>query len=204
MKRQHTLKIICVMLLCIALFGILCISCAAESTETLPEQITETEEFSNIFDTIYSELEKNADKLLSALAFVGSVIIALTYKRGLMPTLKNSLGALINSVNNMKEENDRGISTLDTTAKNISEKLESTEHSLTELAKSLEKIETALAESATNMAKAHDLRKILSSQVDMLYEIFMTSSLPQYKKDEVGEKISEMRKSLTPEEEDNA
>ena len=37
----------------------------------------------------------------------------------------------------------------------------------------------------------------MKAQVDMLYEIFMSSSLPQYQKDSVGEKISSMRKSLS-------
>ena len=40
------------------------------------------------------------------------------------------------------------------------------------------------------------LRLILEGQIDMLYAIFMTSALPQYQKDEIGERISRMREEL--------
>jgi hypothetical protein len=40
------------------------------------------------------------------------------------------------------------------------------------------------------------MKTIMSAQVDMLYNIFMSSSLPQYSKDAVGERISEMKAAL--------
>jgi hypothetical protein len=42
-----------------------------------------------------------------------------------------------------------------------------------------------------------DLRLIMQMQINMLYDIFMTSALPQYEKDAVGERISAMNKILT-------
>ena len=40
------------------------------------------------------------------------------------------------------------------------------------------------------------MRIIMQGQIDMLYDIFMTSALPQYKKDEVGTRINEMKEKL--------
>lgn len=37
----------------------------------------------------------------------------------------------------------------------------------------------------------------MQMQINMLYDIFMTSALPQYEKDAVGERISAMNKILT-------
>ena len=37
------------------------------------------------------------------------------------------------------------------------------------------------------------MKIILSAQIDMLYDIFMTSSLPQYQKDAVSKRIGEMK-----------
>ena len=34
-------------------------------------------------------------------------------------------------------------------------------------------------------------------KIDMLYEVFMHSSLPQYSKDALGEKVAEMKKSIS-------
>ena len=37
------------------------------------------------------------------------------------------------------------------------------------------------------------MKALMSAQIDMLYDIFMTSSLPQYQKDAVNKRISEMK-----------
>ena len=37
------------------------------------------------------------------------------------------------------------------------------------------------------------LRFIIEGQIDMLYDIFMSSALPQYQKDAVGERIGKMK-----------
>ena len=43
---------------------------------------------------------------------------------------------------------------------------------------------------------AEKLSLLMNSQIDMLYEIFMQSSLPQYSKDAIGEKVAALKKEL--------
>ena len=45
------------------------------------------------------------------------------------------------------------------------------------------------------------MKIILESQIDMLYDIFMSSSIPLFQKEAVGEKISAMKKRLLDTEE---
>ena len=40
------------------------------------------------------------------------------------------------------------------------------------------------------------MRLVIEGQIDMLYAIFMSSALPQYQKDEIGERIKLMREVL--------
>ena len=37
---------------------------------------------------------------------------------------------------------------------------------------------------------------ILNAQIEMLYDLFMSSALPQYQKDAVGEKIAKMKEAV--------
>ena len=37
------------------------------------------------------------------------------------------------------------------------------------------------------------MKALMSAQIDMLYDIFMTSSLPQYQKDAVNQRVKEMK-----------
>ena len=40
------------------------------------------------------------------------------------------------------------------------------------------------------------LRLVVDTQIDMLYDIFMSSALPQYQKDAVGERIAKMKGAI--------
>ena len=46
------------------------------------------------------------------------------------------------------------------------------------------------------------MRVIMSTQIDLLHDIFMSSSLPYYRKEEVGERVAEMKRALTAAEEE--
>ena len=59
--------------------------------------ITAAEE-QNFFDEAYSFVSDNSDKILSALAAIISLVLALTYRRGLLPLLKGGLGTLSGTV----------------------------------------------------------------------------------------------------------
>ena len=168
------------------------------SAETLPEaeEITEA----TVFDKLYTEVSEYAGEILCALAFIGSVVLAFAYKKGLMPIVKSSLVTIGNAMSKMKdsvnknaergEEMNREIASgLDGAVKviqTLGERIDTLEKSLTE--RLADKDETAREREALSI--------IMTSQIDMLYEIFMSASLPQYQKDAIGEKIAKMKGAL--------
>lgn len=169
---------------------------ASAETLTEAEEITEA----TVFDKLYTELSEYAGEILCALAFIGSVVLAFAYKKGLMPIVKSSLVTIGNAMSKMKdsvnknaergEEMNREIASgLDGAVKvihTLGERIDALEKSLTE--RLADKDETAREREALSI--------IMTSQIDMLYEIFMSASLPQYQKDAIGEKIAKMKGAL--------
>ena len=43
---------------------------------------------------------------------------------------------------------------------------------------------------------SESLAVIVGAQIDMLYDIFMSSALPQYQKDAIGERVAKMKEAL--------
>ena len=183
------------------IFGISAFALSEDVSDT--EQSTEmqvygesTEESTNVFESIFDSLESYASEILSALAFAGSIIIMLCYKRGLMPVLNDGVRALkcgVKSINEKSESfNAHAIAICD----GIDERLGRAESMAEDLLKSNELVEKRLSELQGESREREKLSIILSSQIDMLYEIFMSAALPQYLKDSVGEKISEMKSAL--------
>lgn len=164
---------------------------AAES-----EVITEEGGKENVFAEIYSVAEANADKIFSALAFIGTLIVGAMYKSGLLPLLSDALGKLKGTLDGIKSENERyesiasaKISDIGTSIKGIEESIERTNAEIARIESELSTYEAALAE-------RESMKIILTSQIDMLYSIFMSSGLPQFEKEEIGNKISKMREEL--------
>lgn len=167
------------------------------STLMSEEENEQTEK--NIFEAAYDEIIKHSDKLLAAMAALSSVVLAIAYKKGLLPIIKGALSALASQVAKFKEDTEREIGKANESTLAITEKLSKTENILSLLTDKLDTVEKELSESADNKTKSEVLAKVMNVQVDLLYDIFMSSSLPQYQKEIVGEKISEMKKSISGE-----
>lgn len=151
---------------------------------------------STLPDRFYLWFTENAGNILSLLSLIGTLFLAFTYKKGLLPRLTSALGSVSDGVQKMKEgtlemgkKYERALGGAVERCDRIELMLGSTAQSLDELKKSLEKDDVFKDE-------YRKLHVILLAQVDMLYDIFTTSSLPQFAKEEVGVKIAKMRAEL--------
>ena len=194
MKRNNSKIIKAILLLTLAI--LLIFTSALTSSASEAAQIAESGEAQNVFEEMYTLAESNADKIFSALAFIGTLIVGAMYKSGLLPLLSDALAKFKGTLDGIKSENERyesivgaKISDITTSIKNIEQSIEKTNGEIKRIEGELSAYEAALAE-------RESMKIILASQIDMLYSIFMASSLPQFEKEEIGNKISNMREEL--------
>ena len=190
MKKVITVLILSIILICSMSVSVFAMD--AESGEASLSVDT------NIFDTVYEILLENCDKILSALAFIASLILIFVYKKGLLPILKGALASLGASVSSLKDETGRINEKSSEKIELATQKLENAEQIISSLGDKLAQLEVKLESTEELKLSAQAMRTIMDSQVDMLYNIFMSSSLPAYQKEAVGTKITEMRKLLSP------
>lgn len=167
-----------------------------ENSTTSGDEIPSNEENSsggdyekNLFDEIYAALELNADKIFSALAFISTLIVGLGYKSGLLPLLRDTLTKLKGAIDGVKAEGEQTRAETDLMLREINE-------SIDEMRSELDSIKWQYESYDQIVKERHTLCTILNGQINMLYAIFMTSALPQYQKDEIGEMICRMREEL--------
>lgn len=195
MKRNNTkiTRIFITLALALMLISVCVIS--ASANEVALTEATEAAE-RNIFEQIYAVAESNADKIFSALAFIGTLIVGAMYKSGLLPLLSDALSKFKGTLDGIKSENERYESIVGAKVSDIGTSIKSIEQSIEKTNGEIERIESELSVYETALAERESMKIILSSQIDMLYSIFMTSSLPQFEKEEIGNKISKMREEL--------
>ncbi len=165
------------------------------STEEPPEETDDGEE-ENIFAAIYSLAIDEADKIFSLLAFIGTLIIAFAYRRGLLPLITRALSGFADTVSKIKGEISEKDIADEKYFKKLDEALSYTEEISRKAMGSMEKLTSELEEIKANGDKLEKMEKIFKCEVELLYEIFISSSLPQYQKDKIGESFSRMMASL--------
>ncbi len=144
----------------------------------------------NIFEEIYIQLESNADKIFSALAFIATLIVGIFYKSGLLPLLKDALSRLKSTIDKAKEAEEAH-------SNQTNSKIDAISETVAQMEKQINSIELGSRDIEKLCRERDAMRTILTSQVDMLYAIFICSSLPEYQKEEIGLKIQQMREELS-------
>ncbi len=155
------------------------------------------DESSNVFEIAFDWLAAHSSEVLSALTFAGSVALAFTYKKGLMPKLSGALTQIGGSVNTLTRETEKSLGTLGSEFDFVKKRAEETEKLCILLSDMLVGLTDKLDSLSEDKSESDKFKLIMSSQVDMLYEIFMQSTLPQYAKDSVGEKIAAMKAAIS-------
>ena len=170
-----------------------------EGNNTDRDNSPEAEE--NPFTALFAQVKEYATEIFCALTFIGSMLLAYAYKKGLLPLVEGTLVSIGNAVTKIKEKTEQGEERSNALGDALTQRLACAEELISGLAQSIDTMNTSLCEVKAcedkKTADADKLSLIVSTQIDMLYDIFMTSALPQYQKDAVGERVAKMKEALT-------
>ena len=181
--------------------GSLCADATAEQNEpTVNESNVEEELSENVFSAIFEQIKSYATEIFCAMTFIGSLILAYAYKKGLLPLIEKTLLSIGSSVSKIKERTESGAVATEELGASITAKLENSEALVNNMIDKIGEMNAELSQIKTSELERTDnckeLSIIVSTQIDMLYDIFMSSALPQYQKDAVGEKVAKMKEML--------
>ena len=203
MKQRFRIIIACLtFVLTIAAFSLPAIAIepdeyteAEENTEA--EALSESAEEAGVLQSAYTAVMDKSDQIFSLLAFIGTMVIAAIYKKGLMPGVRRASAIVSDAVKEIKEENER----LVIEAKGQADTIRILESSIEELSGQI----ICLSEGIDASRQINEQKKlfvIMDAQVDLLRDVFISSSLPQYKKEAVESRIKEMKEILNNEDKD--
>ncbi len=176
------------------------------NTENLENELgenaedTDIEDRKNSFEKIYDAAMAHVSEILSLAAFIGSLICAVIYKSGLMPLIEKGLGGIKNAAQKIKEATDRAECDNKASLGYINDKMCELEMAISEMQETVKSATKAMESSVE--ARAHQARidGLLSGELDMLYDIFMSSALPEYEKARVGERVAKLKEELNSDE----
>ena len=150
----------------------------------------------NKFKEIYDIAMTHASEILSLCAFIGSLACAVIYKSGLLPMVENGLKSIRNATAKIKEVTDRAELDSKTSLCNISSRIDVLEKTLDNATEALSTLAKRLEEIGAQRDYQEKISNLLGGEIDMLYDIFMSSNLPEYEKTRVGERVAKLKKDL--------
>lgn len=151
---------------------------------------------SNGFSVLLEGVRAHFGEIFSALAFVGSIIVMVCYKSGLLPVIKEGLRQLAGGVRGLGEHT---VTIREDTAElraAMERELEAAEGVLTKMADTLEILEKKLGDEEARDREISVLKEAVSCEIDMLYNVFMAAAMPQYLKEQLGESVAGMKAML--------
>ena len=150
----------------------------------------------NIFAGIYNEAKEYTAEIISTITLIGTLILGFAYKKGLLPLVTRAISAIGQSVTKIKDDTESGMAATQTGLDSVTERLGELENSVTLFRETLDTLEEQLQCEAEYVKERKKMNTVMLAQIDMLYDIFMSSALPQYQKDAVGGKIQIMKEEL--------
>lgn len=166
-------------------------------TDVAPADPTDESDLGeNPFAAFFGVVSEYATEILSALTLIGSLILAYAYKKGLIPLISGGIKALGGAVTKIKDSAERAEGAGKELGESLCQRLSAAEACLDKISEALESTAASLDKFKLDEGERLKTTLVLTAQIDMLYELFMSSALPQYKKDEVGERIAEMRRAV--------
>ncbi len=156
----------------------------------------EVDEGKNFFALIYDKAMNNLSEIFSILAFIGTLAVAFFYKRGMLPLFTKAVNGIGQGISEIRKESERAAEESGIKIGAIADKLSAVEEAFAAFSSSLAALEEKLESEEAAISERRKMSVIMSSQVDLLYDIFMSSSLPEYKKEAVGAKFLQMREEL--------
>ena len=171
----------------------------AENTDTNETDIQGDDAEVNFFEKLYCSISDYISEILCVLAFGGSFLIAVLYKKGLLPLLKSALSALSTAVGKIKDTTEKSATRQEAESKRITDALSRAYELIEGLSKMIGNVEERLDGLCKDDSEREKMKIILKSEVELLYDIFMSSALPEYQKDSVAKRLKTISSAINEE-----
>lgn len=149
----------------------------------------------NPFSELYNSLIVHLGDIFACLSFVLGLIIAMYYKKSLMPGISGAASAIKGSIDDIYDSTQASQAQTNAFAEALSSEIKSLSGIVDNISAELSTIKQDI-HNEDSMLEIKKNRAVLLVQIDMLYNIFISSALPEYQKEKVGKQVIEMKKEL--------
>ncbi len=178
----------------------------SESTEDNTAEHDETpattdDEAGGFFTSLYQAYEENKGDIFSFASALISLVLVFVYQKGLVPVLKGGLTLIEGQVKNLQKANAETKNETEKTSEQTLALAVRMEECGGKMKEVLDELLARASESEAQQKEIATLRESMLYQAELLGEVFLASSLPEYSKERVAKTLERVRDHLTPKDE---
>lgn len=179
-------------------FAALLVTLFAFAVLTVPSFATDGKDTvdQTFFGEIFAEVKEHSAEVFSALTLVGSCVLAFSYKNGLLPTLKKSVGGIGNVISEIKDNTDKAARASETIESSTKEGVLALTNAISSLGDALYEVKDRITALERDEDERESFELLIGEQVSLLYDIFMSSSMPEYRKEAVCKRLERMKETI--------
>ena len=162
------------------------------STEAESAEVEE-----NLFAVAFEVIKSHSVEIFSAMAFLGAILTAVCYKRGLIPLLSKKLTLLAEALKKLSSENCESIERADAHSFETKEKIAALENSIELFSTEISALRESLGSACELRREGEVQKKLLLAEIDMLKDIFTASALPEYQKEAICDKVKKIKEEIS-------
>ena len=169
---------------------------ASQESTTVPSENGTGEENENPFVALYELVRSHTAEIFSALAALLSCVIAFAYRRGLIPLVKQGIGSRASTVGGINKATEAARQQMLDEAQSNRDRTDEMQNSIRLLSHEVSEVLSRFDALKQSEAERALLLSTLEAEVDLLGEIFLSSSLPEYRKEIVGSTVARLKEQL--------
>ena len=154
-----------------------------------PESESEGDEYNgaSIFEEAYRLFRDNLPEVLTALSLAVSALLALLYKKGLIPMLSNALSGILGAVRSIGQSAEKSSESLGAATDGLSKRLDLTEDVIRAMGENLDSLDRSLSILSANRRDSEVFITLFESQNRLIYELLEGSNIPEARKEQIRE-----------------
>lgn len=174
-----------------------------ENTPETNEVTGDNEESENgFFPSLFSIYDRHKGEIFSLLSAVVSLVLVFVYQKGLLPVLKGGLTLIEGQVKGLREINSISKEESARVGEEALALARSMESATAEMRAMTEAVLNSSKSSGERDEEFSKMKKCILWQANLLGEVFLASSLPEFSKERVSEVIKEVRAMMRLSEEE--
>ena len=141
----------------------------------------------SIFEEAYRLFRDNLPEVLTALSLAVSALLALLYKKGLIPMLSNALSGILGAVRSIGQSAEESNESLGAVTEGLSNRLALTEDAIRAMSEGLDSLDKSLSILSANRRDSEVFITLFESQNRLIYELLEGSNIPEARKEQIRE-----------------